>query len=149
MLDKFKSVYDKLFKLVSSHDTSPDDEPWFFEELNKLINDYGNEVAIQFAQNEKWPEYTLELLVKSGLREIPKDILLPYLETNNEDNMYCTAFCLAACGYQEGFDVLKSFVNQTHPLSKNTHPGVDILPDLSFIKDSRVDEIKMLCRQYL
>ena len=63
--------------------------------------------------------------------------------------MYCTAFALAACGYDEGFEVLKAFANQTHPLNKNIHPAGDILPDLSYLKDSRVDEIKILCQKYL
>ena len=40
----------------------------FFEAVNKLITQHGNDVVIEFAQNEKWPEYTFELLVKSGLR---------------------------------------------------------------------------------
>ena len=146
MLSEFKQKYDKLFKLVASFDTSPDDEPWFFKEVQQLIETYGNEVAIQFAQKENWPEYTFELLVKSGLRYIPKDILLPYLQTNNVDNMYCTAFCLAACEYQEGFEVLKQFAIKKHPLSKNIHPIVDILPDLEYIKDDRVEEIKALCK---
>lgn len=145
-MNSFNSAFDKLFTLVSSNDTSPDDAPWFYKELNKLINDYGNDVAIQFAQSEKWPEYTFELLVKSGLREIPKEMLLPYLKTDNEDNLYATAFALAACGYDEGFDVLRAFANQTHPLMKNIHPTLDILPDLSFIKDARVAEIKTLCQ---
>lgn len=149
MVNNFKIAYDKLFKLVASRDTSPDDEPWFFEEVNKLINEHGNDVAIHFAQSEKWPEYTFELLVKSGLREIPEETLLPYLQTNNEDNMYCTAFALAACGYQEGFDILKAFANQTHPLSKSTHPVDDILPDLEYIVDERTKEIKTICEEYL
>lgn len=146
MLIEFKEKYDKLFKLVASLDTSPDDEPWFFKEVQQLIEIYGNEVAIQFAQSENWPEYTFELLIKSGLREIKKEVLLPYLKTNNEDNTYCIAFSLAACGYQEGFDVLEQFAIQKHPLSKNTHPIADILPDLEFIKDDRVEEIKALCK---
>lgn len=149
MNDQFSKKFNKLFKLVASHDTSPDDEPWFFKEVNKLITEHGNDVAIQFAQSEKWPEYTFELLVKSGLREIPKETLLPYLQTDNEDNMYCTAFTLAACGYQEGFDILKAFANQSHPLSKNTHPVADILPDLEYIEDERTKEIKDLCEEYL
>jgi hypothetical protein len=146
MLVEFKEKYDKLFKLVASHDTSPEDEPWFFKEVQKLLKTYGDEIAIQFAKSENWPEYTFELLVKSGLKEIPKDILLPYLQTDNEDNFYCIAFSLAACGYQEGFDLLKQFVNQTHPLSKNIHPITDILPDLNYIEDARIEEIKQLCK---
>lgn len=51
----------------------------FFEAVNKLITQYGNVVVIEFAKNEKWSEYTFELLVKSGLRQIPKETLLPYL----------------------------------------------------------------------
>ncbi len=148
-LNQFTEAYDHLFKLVSSHDTTPDDEPWFFEEVQKLIESYGTEIAIEFAQKEPWPEYTFELLVKSGLREIPKEILLPYLQTENEDNMYCTAFALASCGYQEGFDILKAFANQSHPLSKNTHPIADILPDLNYIQDERTKDIKDLCEKYL
>ncbi|MDC7997985.1 hypothetical protein [Gilvibacter sediminis] len=148
-MNDFNTAFDKLFRMVSVYDTSPDDEPWFFEKVNKLINEHGNEVAIEFAQNEKWPEYTFELLVKSGLREIPKEVLLPYLATDNEDNMYCTAFALAACGYEEGFEILSAFADGSHPLAKTIHPGVDILPDLSYIEDARVDAIKRLCRQYL
>ena len=72
-MNNFNNAFDKLFKWVSSYASSPDDEPWFQEELNKLINDYGSDVAIQFAQNEEWPEYTFELLTKSGLRDIPKE----------------------------------------------------------------------------
>lgn len=147
-MTNFKNAFDKLFKQVSSYGTSPDDEPWFYEELNKLIDNYGREIAIEFAQNEKCPEYTFELLTKSGLREIPKEILLPYLRTDNADNMYCTAFALAACGYDEGFNILKSFASQTHPLSKSIHPTEDILPDLSFINDSRVNEIKKFCQEH-
>lgn len=148
-MNNFNSAFDKLFEWVSSYNTSPDNEPWFYQELNKLINDYGDDVAIQFAQSEKCPEYTFELIVKSGLRDIPKEILLPYLKTDNEDNMYCTAFALAACGYDEGFDVLRAFANKTHPLIENIDPAFDILPDLSYIKDSRANEIKILCQQYL
>ena len=148
MLVEFKEKYNKLFKVVAAHDTSPDDEPWFFIEVKKLIKKYGNEIAITFAQKEQWPEYTFELLVKSGLREISKEILLPYLQTNNEDNLYCAAFSLAACGYQEGFDILKEFANKTHLLSKYIHPNADILPDLSFIKDDRVLEIVTICKDY-
>ena len=143
---EFKEKYDKLFKLVASHDASPDDKPWFFLEVKKIIDRYGNEVAIQFAINESWSEYTFELLDKAGLREIPKEILIPYLQTSNEDNLYCIAFSLAACGYQEGFDLLKQFVNQTHPLSKHIHPIADILPDLNYIQDARIEEIKQLCK---
>lgn len=149
MINSFAKEFDNLFKFVASHDTSPDDEPWFFKEVKQLINQHGNEVAIAFAQKESWPEYKFELLVKSGLRGIKKEILLPYLNTENEDNVYCTAFCLAGCGYQEGFDILKAFANQTHPLSKNTHPIADILPDLEYITDERTKEINSLCEKYL
>ena len=144
-MSQFKEEYNKLFKLVASHDTSPDNEPWFYLEVKNLIDKYGKKAAIQFALNESWSEYTFELLVKAGLREIPKEILLPYLQTDNEDNMYCTAFSLAACGYQEGFKLLKQFADKTHKLSKNIHPKIDILPDLEFINDDRILEIKNIC----
>ena len=146
MVTEFKIAYDKLYWLL--YDFTPDDEPWFFPAVGKLIEKYGEQVAIAFAQKEAWPEYTFELLVKSGFRNIPKHILLPYLHTRNDDNIYCTAFCLAACGYQDVFDILLEFANQTHPLSKNRDPKIEILPDLEFIEDKRIHSIKKLCQHY-
>ncbi|SDS52287.1 hypothetical protein SAMN05216503_3333 [Polaribacter sp. KT25b] len=146
MVNSFTDEYNKLYKQL--YDNIPDEESWFFPALKELIEKYDKQTAIIFATQQPWPEYTFELLVKAGLTDIDKEILIPYLKTKNEDNCYCIAFCLAACGYQEGFVVLKQFAKQTHLLSKHTHPFVDILPDLIFIKDDRISEISIICKNY-
>ena len=146
MKKSFAEEYDKLRDAL--YDFIPDDEPWFFPAVGELIEAYDKSIIIEFAQNDHWPEYTFELLVKSGLREIDKEVLLPYLNTHSDDNLYCTAFCLSACGYQEGFDILTQFADKSHKLSKHFHPPTDILPDLDFINDKRVEPIKDICKKY-
>ena len=141
--ESFAVEFEKLEKAL--HGFTPDDEPWYFPAVSKLMEDYSQQTIIRFAQGRAWPEYTFEILVKSGLRGIDKKVLLPYLDTDNDDNLYCTAFCLAACGFQDGFDILTQFANKTHPLSNNLDPFTEILPDLKFIDDPRVDPIRELC----
>ena len=148
MLAEFTSAYDKLYRQVTILDAIPEDELWFMSALGELIQTYGSETAIRFAQTQEWPEFTFELLVKAGLRGIDKDLLLPYTESMSEDGIYCTAFCLAACGYDEGFEILTEFATRTHPLSKDIDPVTDMLPDVRFLEGEKAKALEHLCKTY-
>ena len=148
MLAEFTRAYDELYRHVVALDGIPEDEPWFLPALGALIQKYGSETAIAFAQTQAWPEFTFELLVKAGLRGIDKDLLLQYTNTLSEDGIYCAAFCLAACGYDEGFEILTTFANRTHPLSKDIGPPTDILPDVRFLEGENAKKLEHLCKTY-
>lgn len=140
----FKNEYDKLFK--SLHGFNPEDEGWFFPGLLKLINEYGADTACEFAKNDVSPVYTTELLIKAGLRGVDKELLMKYTKQDNEDDVYGAALSLAICGYDEGFELLSQFADETHRLSKNIHPLVDMIPDLVFVKDKRAIELEVHIR---
>lgn len=134
---EFKKEYYRLNSFL--HGFNPEDEDWFFPELQKLINKYGAEIACEVAKNDISAVYTTELFVKAGFRSVDKDLLLEYSRGDNEDDVYGAALCLAICGYSEGFELLEEFADMTHRLSKNIHPIADILPDLRFVDDARAD----------
>ncbi|WP_370477067.1 hypothetical protein [Tamlana flava] len=140
MWQEFEKQYNSLEK--SLHGFSPEDVDWFLPNVFKLIQQYGSKIAIEFASKDINPIYTLELLIKAGLRDVDKTILLPYTKNKNEDTVYGAALCLAMCDYKEGFDILEQFARGTHPLQKHIHPKADILPDLKFIDDERAEILK-------
>lgn len=146
MLAEFTEEYDKLYKKL--YEFNPEDEPWFLPALSELIQKHGSETAIAFAKTQDWPEFTFELLVKAGLRGIDKNLLLKYTDSVSEDGIYCVGFCLAVCGYEEGFEILTEFANRSHPLSKDIDPLTDILPDVRFLKGEKAKALEHLCKTY-
>lgn len=147
MSSTFAEAYQKLEK--SLHGFIPEDEPWFLPQLNRLIQKYGEDTAVNYALASNWPIYHLELFIKSGLRKLKKSILAEYTTSPNEDDIYSAALCLAVCGHDEGFEILEQFATYTHKLSKHIDPFTDLLPDLKFIEDPRAKHLKELCTRYI
>lgn len=142
---EFETEYDTLSK--SLHGYNPEDEEWFFDELLKLINKYGTDVACEYAKNDTSASHTMELFIKAGLRDVDKNLLLEYTRGDDEDDVYGAALSLAICGYPEGFELLNQFADKTHKLSNNIHPIADIIPDLTFINDERAVKLEKRIRE--
>ncbi|MEZ5007615.1 MAG: hypothetical protein R2753_05615 [Chitinophagales bacterium] len=142
---EFEKEYDALYKSLNGF--NPEDEDWFLPELLKLINKYGANTACEFAKNNASAIYVTELLIKAGLRDVDKTLLLEYTKGDNEDDVYGAALSLAICGYAEGFELLNQFADGSHRLSKNIHPIADIIPDLAFINDERAVRLEERIRR--
>lgn len=142
---EFEKEYHILYKSLNGF--NPEDEDWFLDELLKLINKYGTDIACEFAKNDSSASYTTELFIKAGLRGVDKNLLLEYTKGDNEDDVYGAALSLAICGYTEGFELLNQFADKTHKLSNNVHPIADIIPDLTFINDERAVKLEKRIRE--